>query len=452
MDIELTSRREDGSWTWRASGARQPRGLVDGALLPAGVGVGDVLRVEADVQLDGIFVTAVQPAKEVASDDGKDRRIEILGSGHDAAGVSVTVVPRARRRREDGGDARPDARPRPDGRRRAPGRGTQDQDAAPSPEGEEPRSRSRGERPQRTRPAGTKDIATVPRQRADGKGRPERPRPDRGGRAQRPHGETAHRPERGKLEQVSTHRNAALAALPPEQLPVAEQLLRGGIPAVRRAIEEQNERARAEDRAEISPDPLLMMAEELLPKITLAAWKDRAVAARNAGKDTPLRELRSVVAGSSSVTLDHEARTLLTTLRESLEARVSALREAWLHRIKTALDDSRVADALRISSRPSEPSARLPGEMAVHLAAAAGTAMSPELPEDRWAQLLEAVVESPVRRTVKPIGLPSEPSEDLLRAARHAAGAVPELARLLGLPIPPPSRPRRRAVAANRRS
>jgi hypothetical protein len=195
-----------------------------------------------------------------------------------------------------------------------------------------------------------------------------------------------------------------------------------------------------------------MMAEELLPTITLAAWKDRAVAARNAGKDTPLRELRSVVAGSSSVTLDDEARTLLTTLRESLEARVSALREAWLHRIKTALDDSRVADALRISSRPSEPSARLPGEMAVGLATAAGTAMSPELPEDRWAQLLEAVVESPVRRTVKPTGLPREPSEDLLRAARHAAGAVPELARLLGLPIPPPPRPRRRAVAANRRS
>jgi hypothetical protein len=297
-----------------------------------------------------------------------------------------------------------------------------------------------------------KDLARVPRQPVDGTGRPERPQPDRGDRTQRPHDQTAHRLERGKLEQVTTHRNAALAALRPEQLPVAEQLLRGGIPAVRRAIEEQNARARAEDRSEISPDPLLMMAEELLPTITLAAWKDRAVAARNAGKDTPLRELRSVVAGSSSVTLDDEARTLLTALRESLEARVSALRESWLRRIKTALDDSRVADALRISSRPSEPSARLPGEMAVHLAAAAGTAMSPELPEDRWTQLLEAVVESPVRRTVKPTGLPREPSEDLLRVARHAAGAVPELARLLGLPIPPPPGPRRRAVAANRRS
>jgi hypothetical protein len=224
---------------------------------------------------------------------------------------------------------------------------------------------------------------------------------------------------------------------------VAEQLLRGGIPAVRRAIEEQNARARAEQRAEISPDPLLAMAEELLPTITIAAWKDRAVTVRNAGRGAPLREMRSVVAGSSSVTLDEEARDLLATLRESLDSRVTALREAWLGRITAALDDDRVPDALRISSRPPEPSARVTGELAVRLAAAAGTAMCPELPEDRWAELLEALVESPVRRIVKPAGLPREAGEDLLRAARRAAGAVPELARLLGLPIPPPPGPRR---------
>ena len=64
------------------------------------------------------------------------------------------------------------------------------------------------------------------------------------------------RPERPRrLPTVSTHRNAALAALRPEQIPVAEQLLRGGIPAVRNAIEEQNARARAEGRAEVSPEP-----------------------------------------------------------------------------------------------------------------------------------------------------------------------------------------------------
>ena len=87
------------------------------------------------------------------------------------------------------------------------------------------------------------------------------------------------------------------------------------------------------------------MAEELLPSIALASWKDRALTVRNTGRDAPLREMRSVVAGSSSVTLDDEARGLLAALRESLDARVTALREAWLGRMGTALDGDRVADS-----------------------------------------------------------------------------------------------------------
>jgi len=242
---------------------------------------------------------------------------------------------------------------------------------------------------------------------------------------------------------VSTHRNAALAELRPEQLPVAEQLLRGGIPAVRNAIEEQNARARAEGRAEVSPDPLLTLAEELLPRMNLAGWKDRAVAARNAGKDAPLREVRSVVASASTVTLDDEGRELVGTLRDALQTRVTALRDSWLARIVAALDAGRVADALRVSARPPEPAARVPAELAVRLADAAGSAMAPELAEAEWKTLLDAVVDSPVRRTVKPAGLPDPAGEELRTSARRAAGLVPELARLLGLPIPPPPGPRR---------
>ena len=33
IDIELTSVREDGTWTWRAAGAKQPRGVVDSSVL-----------------------------------------------------------------------------------------------------------------------------------------------------------------------------------------------------------------------------------------------------------------------------------------------------------------------------------------------------------------------------------------------------------------------------------
>ncbi len=255
--------------------------------------------------------------------------------------------------------------------------------------------------------------------------------------------------DRRRLQPVATFRNAALADVPTEQLPVAEQLLKGGIPAVRQAIEEQNARARSDGSTEVSPEPLLAMAEALLPKINLASWKDRATAARNAGKETPLRELRSVVAGASAVLLDDEGRQLLTALRESLDTRVTALRDAWIARITTALDAGRVADALRVATRPPEPQARIAADLALRLAVAAGEALNPELSDEEWSALLEAVVESPVRRTVKPAGLPPQAGPELLGAARRAAGQVPELAKALGLPIPPPPGPRR-PVAARR--
>ena len=117
----------------------------------------------------------------------------------------------------------------------------------------------------------------------------------------------------------STYRNAALATLKPEEIPVAEQLLRGGIPAVRQAIDEQNARAREDKRPEVTPGPLLAMAEALLPVINLATWKDRASTARAAGKDVSLRELRSIVASSSTVTLDEEGSEMASALRSSLD-------------------------------------------------------------------------------------------------------------------------------------
>jgi hypothetical protein len=95
---------------------------------------------------------------------------------------------------------------------------------------------------------------------------------------------------------------------------------------------------------------------------------------------------------------------------------------------------------------------RLPAELAVRLSDAAGSAMKADLDDEAWLQILEAVVSSPVKRTVKPAGLPSGESETVRSAARNAAGSVPQLARLLGLPIPPPPGPRRqKPVAAVRR-
>ncbi len=455
IDIELTSRRDDGSWTWRAPGARQPRGSLDGGLVPALAKVGDVLRAEADFELEGITVTAVHAPRAEESNGGGKQRIEVVGSGRDKVdGVSISLVPGSRRDRDDGDRDRRPRRSSPDrgADRSGPSRpaaaragGGRDERSAGADGAGRPRS------PERTRPSrgpGTGrperdgDQARRPGAARAGSDRPQRDRDDRPQRRERPR----------RAEPVATHRNAALAALSPEQIPVAEQLLRGGIPAVRQAIDEQNARARSEGRAEVSPQPLLTMAEELQPRMSLAAWKDRAVALRAAGRDAPLREMRSVVAGASTVSLDEEARELVGALREALDSRVTALREAWLGRIVTALDDSRVSDALRVASRPPEPTARVPADLAVRLAETAGTTMAPTVDEAAWIDLLDAVVKSPVRRTVKPAGLPPDPTPELLTAARHAAGLVPELARLLGLPIPPPPGPRRAGAVAARRS
>ncbi|MCU1451014.1 MAG: hypothetical protein JWP02_3184, partial [Acidimicrobiales bacterium] len=63
LEIELTSSRDDGTWTWRAAGAKQPKGVLDGSLLTAGAKVGDILRADAEQNIDGINVTAVLPPK-----------------------------------------------------------------------------------------------------------------------------------------------------------------------------------------------------------------------------------------------------------------------------------------------------------------------------------------------------------------------------------------------------
>ena len=227
-----------------------------------------------------------------------------------------------------------------------------------------------------------------------------------------------------------------LGSLRPEQIPVAEQLLRGGLQAVRQAIEAQNSAAKASGKPPVASDALLAMADELLPTVRLADWKDRASAAQTAGKEYRLRELRAVVAASRTVNLDDEGRAMAKALQESLDQRTTALREEWLARITNALNDGRVQQAVEASIRPPEPGTRCPAELAVRLAGAAGDAMTADLAPEDWMRLLDAVVASPVRRTVKPAGIPDD--EVARQAARHAAGAVPALAKLLGLRIPPP--------------
>ncbi|MDQ2754642.1 MAG: hypothetical protein M3R71_03725, partial [Actinomycetota bacterium] len=124
IEIELTSAQGDGTWTWRAAGALKPRGVLDEKLLYEGAKVGDVVKAEADFEIEGIAIVAVSPpqTRKRAEPD----RIEVLGPGRaDGPPVTTQLVGRTggrssdrRRDREDRPrDRQPSRPPRSDGPR-----------------------------------------------------------------------------------------------------------------------------------------------------------------------------------------------------------------------------------------------------------------------------------------------------------------------------------------------
>ena len=433
IDVELTSKRDDGRWTWRAAGAKNPKGELEAALLYEGAKIGDVVRAEADFEIEGILITSVLPPREKKRSEPE--RVEIIGPPRDESGVTSTLTGKPER----GGADRPR---RGDDTRRGP-RG----DGPPRSGQGRPDERGRGDRS--PRPA---------QGRTDERGRPDHKAPRPGGvrgprtaggpserahDARRPRPDTpAPAPRAKRLNPGHAHRDAALAALAPEQRPIAEQALRGGLPGVRQAMEAQNAALREAGQTEVNAEPLVAMAEQLLPQLKAAEWRDRAEAAVQMLEDLSLRDLRSLVTGADSAR-DDAGRLLAGTLREALDRRLREQREAWITEITAALEDGRLVRALRASARPPDPGSRFPADLALRLSEAAGTAMAPDAPADRWQALLEAVIDSPVRRSVKPAGLPTEAPEQLLQVARQASGKVPALAALLGISMPPPPGPPR---------
>ncbi len=107
IDIELTSQTGDGSWTWRAAGARQPKGTVAPALVPPGEAVGAVLRADVEIGLEGIEILSLTTAKPVRSPEKVEGRIEVRGTPKRAPDVSVILAPGSdKRRRDDDGERR----------------------------------------------------------------------------------------------------------------------------------------------------------------------------------------------------------------------------------------------------------------------------------------------------------------------------------------------------------
>src|SRR5439155_23110227 len=164
IDVELTSARDDGTWTWRAAGAKQPKGVLDAALLFEGAKVGDLVRAEAEFEIDGITITSILPPREKKRSETE--RIEVRGEERAQGLVTSSLVARSDRPRPRDRDR--DRAPRPDGGR--PPRTERRGDRGDGPERARP-DRARGERSER-RPAGDQ-RETAPPARAAGPG----PRP-----------------------------------------------------------------------------------------------------------------------------------------------------------------------------------------------------------------------------------------------------------------------------------
>ena len=380
LDIELTSDRGDGQWTWRAAGAKQPKGTLDGSLLPTGTSVGDVVKVEADADLDGLTVTTVFAPKGARKEA---ETLEVLGSGREEPLVTQVLAPKGRGRGRDGDDR---------GRGRGRGRGRD------------------GER------------------RGGGDRRNERPRRER----QKPPA----RPKAPRLRPARTHRQAALEALPTIQQPLAEEVLKGGVPGVRQAIDRMNDKATAEGMPKIKREPLVALAEKLAPTLKAAEWRDRAEAAVAGMETVDLRDIRSVVVAADGAARDEETRALAEKLREGLTSRVDAEHNAWRDELAQTIAEGRTVRALRLSSRPPKAGAPLPVDMAERLATAASESLTSEVTSDRYATVIDAVAFSPVRTQVTAQGVPANPSDELTKAITKLAGRIPQIAALFGIEAP----------------
>lgn len=94
IEIELTSNKGDGTWTWRAAGAREPRGLISAEMIPKGAGISSVFTAEVQSDMDGIVVLAVIESEDTRT---APETIEVLGTGKRSAGVNFKGGGRGRR-------------------------------------------------------------------------------------------------------------------------------------------------------------------------------------------------------------------------------------------------------------------------------------------------------------------------------------------------------------------
>ncbi len=398
MDIEVTSTRPDGSFTWRQAGAKAPKGSAGGDVLPAGAKIGDVLRADIDIDMDGPVILSLTTAKQ------RERNVNLLAiTGSGAAFKPVTEVSTNRRSKPDReskrgdkrGDKRDDRRSRSsDGADRSDKRGPSDNGRSGAP-------------------------ATPRRQFTP------------------PPPELPKRPRAARLHPGNTHRQAVLVSLKPEERVLAEKALAGGISAVRQAVNKQNAQLVKDGKPKVNSDGLVNLVVEMLPRLRAAEWHDSVEAVEKIIDTVDLRDLRAIVARSNDLTLmkDASLNAQRERLRLALERRQAAEMQMWVDDLRAAVDVGRIVAALKTAAQPPKAGSRPPDDLRPRLVALTLEQLSPLTTSDRWVIVLEALAFAPIHNEVIPTGVPAVVSPELIATVTRLAPAIPRIAALFGIEV-----------------
>ena len=401
IEIELTSNKGDGTWTWRAAGAREPRGLISADMIPKGAGISSVFTAEVQSDMDGIAVLAVIETEDTRT---APETIEVLGTGKRSSGVNFK-----------GG-----------GRRKGKSRGDGFGSGGFGGDGfgqDQSRQKQQGGR-RKGRSGGT------------GQDRPARLRPARG------------------------HRKKWLASVPPEHAALAEQIASGrGIAnekggasekgnASENAIDPENrvasetdgisvsgfseggsvaERDSASKKGSLSDKDV---SAKLLSEYRMAEWRDRADLVLSNFEKIDLAEIRMLIADADACARTPETRSQAEEARQKLAERTERQHGEWLADLATNLSEGRVLRALRMSGQPPKAGVPLPLDLVKWLTTATAGILTPEAQPDRWEITLQALAVSPVRRLVRPSQPPAVVSPDLTEAVKDLSPRFPHIAAL----------------------
>ncbi|MBU6496765.1 MAG: hypothetical protein KGR42_10225, partial [Acidobacteria bacterium] len=103
LEIEITSINGDVA-TWRAAGAKLPKGVLNVSLVPGDARVGVVYRADVEQYMEGMEVLSVLPAKTASPLDPKKERLEILVKESSGPDVTVTYASKGRGGRGERGE------------------------------------------------------------------------------------------------------------------------------------------------------------------------------------------------------------------------------------------------------------------------------------------------------------------------------------------------------------